>query len=274
MDGGLDLSSESDEYRFPNEAVVKNTNNDLLSGVRAPMLSAEHLAAVKLKAQEQAIEALWDKPILDDDDRRFLKDVLPAQLFESFILAKVTQPNYQFENSNLNLSMGAPDRQFPSKTEHSTEISHDYMVLRQQLLSVLQKDVQLTVMIVGQKQIGKSSLAQFLQTYKHTLVSLYEKNNTKFEGIVEMCAYMERKEMNVRLTIVDTPGFDPEDKTSLDNTFDKIEAYLQDKVALFSSRPPQPPPPPPRLPPQARQPQTATPPQIINTTPCPTRQSS
>lgn len=230
MDGGLDLSSESEEYRFPPDAIVKNATNELLSAVRAPTLSAEHLAAVRLRAQEHAIEALWDKPILDDDDRRFLKDVLPAQLYESFLLAKVTQPNYQVEESNLNLSRGFPEQRFPSRTENSAEISHDYLVLRQQRLSAMQKDIQVTVMLVGPKQIGKSSLAQFLQTYKHSVVRLYDKIQTQFEGIVEMSAYMERKDMNVKFTIVDTPGFDPEDKTSLDNAFSLIEAYLQDKV--------------------------------------------
>jgi Septin len=224
------LSSESDIYRFPPENHNKQASMNPFMNMAGPILSSEQLALARLRAQEQVMEALRNKPKLDEVDRIILKDTLPPALYESFMLAKATEQPFQSDFSRVGKSIEYIQGKSLEKEKSTAEVSQDYLVLRKQKMTLLNKETPVTVMLVGEKQIGKTSLAEFLQTYKHNHVKYYDKHETSFPGIVERYAYLAREDINVKLTVVDTPSFVMDDKTSLDKVFTELEDYLKEKV--------------------------------------------
>lgn len=148
------------------------------------------------------------------------------------MLEKATEQRIQSTGAGvLPTYSNSPDKSNPNKLDSTKEMSQDFAVLRKHKLSLIHRDTIVNVMLVGPKNIGKSSLAQLLQTYKHAHVKRYDRHETSHEGITELSAFITRDDMSIRYTIIDTPGFNPDDKTSLDLAFGRIENYLRDQVS-------------------------------------------
>ena len=139
-------------------------------------------------------------------------------MFESFMLEKATNPNLA----------GVQIAQIGSSKREKLDgsLSTEFEAIKNQAQSRVPGSVQLTAMIIGKDGVGKSSFVNTILAYKQNSVQQIlidsQDRSLKFD-IRQHIAVKQQDSVNQVMVVLDTPGYDPNSRQSLEGWYSSIK---------------------------------------------------
>jgi len=123
----------------------------------------------------ERLKIIQRKAKLDEPDILFLKENLPQNMFESFMLDKATKANPGRENSILGEigaklrmigeNMPEEDQPDPNLLSNFSSASKEFKALKHSLEQKLRDPIKLNLMVIGRQGIGKTSFVQMFLSF-------------------------------------------------------------------------------------------------------------
>ncbi len=172
--------------------------------------------------------SIQKKAELEERDIWYMKGVLSKKAFEQFVREK--SPKYyeqyivEYEETSSSNSSG-------SDLASSASEFNIFSDLTQAALGISAPKVHLNIMVMGKRRVGKSSFVQSMLSYRYKSVQgVFE--NKLGEHFKEYTAVKRDDDYQERICLLDTPGYDPNSKESLEEWYEKIKDELIKRVGL------------------------------------------
>lgn len=209
------ISCDPEDYRFPPQSSPQ-------SHQRSSLLDLPRLKPVGFLR----FRAIQNKSELEDRDVQFMKQALSKSVFEDFLREQDPKIVDKY------LSDGADTR---SDTDlDSCEEVNNFSIFRDAADAKLAPGFHLTTMVIGKRRVGKTSFVQLLMAYKYSSVQIiFEQKLGEF--FKEYTVIKHDDSTNERINLLDTPGYDPNSKESMDEWYNIIETELIKRVGFVDA---------------------------------------